>query len=98
MKHNKSDIVLYHGRTASSKHRLPMPMLALGSMLEGRYNYEIVDGNFFHDAEEQLAQVIERSGAGWFGLHSAYGRTVVAGNVPGAAAGAFGWPAVPAGG
>lgn len=68
MKHNKSNIILYHGRTANSKHRLPMPMLALGSMLEGRYDYEIVDGNFFNDAEEQLAQVIARNDASILGM------------------------------
>jgi len=68
MNTNQPDLILYHPRTANSKYRLPMPMLALGSMLEGRYDYEIVDGNFFHNAYEQLAQVIERSNAQILGM------------------------------
>jgi len=39
-----------------------MSLLALGLMLENRFNYEIVDGNFFHDPFRQLSEVIERNG------------------------------------
>ncbi len=68
MKKSQADLILYHPRTAYGKYRIPMPLLALGSMLERRYNYEIVDGNFFQNAYEQLAQVIGRSGAKILGM------------------------------
>ena len=66
--HNASDIILYFPRTANGKYRVPMPLLALGSMLEKRYDYAIVDGNFFHDPLAQLAAVIEKRGAQILGM------------------------------
>lgn len=43
-------ILLYNPfSTHSAKHPLPMSLLAIGSMLEGRYEYRIVDGNLDPD-------------------------------------------------
>jgi radical SAM superfamily enzyme YgiQ (UPF0313 family) len=65
---NNADIILYFPRSANSKYRVPMPLLALGSMLENRYNYAIVDGNFFHDPMAQLSSVIESNGSHVLGM------------------------------
>jgi len=63
-----ADVILYYPRSANSKYRAPMSLLALGSMLENRYDYAIVDGNFFHDPIRQLPAVIEKKGARILGM------------------------------
>jgi radical SAM superfamily enzyme YgiQ (UPF0313 family) len=68
MNHDQADIILYFPRSATGKHRVPMSLLALGSMLEHRYNYAIVDGNFFHDPITQLSEAIERNGSSILGM------------------------------
>ena len=65
---SQTDIILYFPRSANSKYRVPMSLLALGSMLENRYDYAIVDGNFFHDPVAQLTAALERSGAQILGM------------------------------
>jgi radical SAM superfamily enzyme YgiQ (UPF0313 family) len=65
---NRADIILYYPRSASSKYRAPMSLLALGSMLENRYDYAIVDGNFFHDPIRQLPDAIKEKGARILGM------------------------------
>jgi radical SAM superfamily enzyme YgiQ (UPF0313 family) len=65
---NQADIILYFPRSATSKYRVPMSLLALGSMLENRYDYAIVDGNFFHDPIAQLSAAIERNGTQILGM------------------------------
>lgn len=63
-----ADIILYFPRAANAKHRVPMSLLALASMLEGNYTYEIVDGNFFHNPLEQLAAIIKQRGTRVVGM------------------------------
>jgi radical SAM superfamily enzyme YgiQ (UPF0313 family) len=65
---DRADIILYYPRSANSKYRAPMSLLALGSMLENRYDYAIVDGNFLHDPIRQLPAVIEKKGASILGM------------------------------
>ena len=36
-------IVLFNPRSARWKHRLPLSILSLAAVLEGRYEYEIVE-------------------------------------------------------
>jgi radical SAM superfamily enzyme YgiQ (UPF0313 family) len=43
--------------TPSPKKPLPMPMLALGSMLEGEFDYTIVDGNLERDVLARLEAI-----------------------------------------
>jgi radical SAM superfamily enzyme YgiQ (UPF0313 family) len=55
-------IVLYNPKsTPSAKKPLPMSLLALGAVLEGRHDYAIVDGNLEADA---VARIVERGRAG----------------------------------
>jgi hypothetical protein len=51
-------ILLFNPRSARWKHRLPLSLLTLGSMLEGKYEYEIVDGNFEANPAETLIRII----------------------------------------
>src|SRR5512136_2380452 len=56
-------IVLYNPRSnASGKKILPMSLLALGAVLEHRYNYSIVDGNCAGDPLSAIREQI-RAGA-----------------------------------
>ncbi len=48
-------IVLFNPKSAEWKHRVPMSVLALGALLEGRYDYTIVDGNLDPDPETTIA-------------------------------------------
>lgn len=51
-------IVLYNPwSTPSHKKPLPMSLLAPASMLEGRYEYEIVDGNLIADPIRQISEI-----------------------------------------
>ncbi|MSS71430.1 MAG: radical SAM protein [Candidatus Latescibacteria bacterium] len=52
------DLLLYNPRSAWSKRRVPMSLLAIGSVLEGRFDYRILDGNFLSDPVRQVSEVI----------------------------------------
>ena len=53
-------IVLFNPwSTPSAKKPLPMSLLAIGSMLEGEFDYRIVDGNVDPDAVETIARLGE---------------------------------------
>jgi len=52
-------ILLYYPRNAPPRlGRIPLSVLALGAVLEGRHDYRIVDGNVDHRALESLAEII----------------------------------------
>lgn len=56
-------IILYNPQSsANRKPVLPMSLLALGAVLDGRYEYTIVDGNLERDALAALDQRIRRAG------------------------------------
>src|SRR6184192_3832585 len=55
-------ILLFNPRSARWKHRVPLSLLSLAAMLEGRYDYEIVDGNIETNAEAKLASTIRNKG------------------------------------
>jgi len=61
-------IVLFNPRSARWKHRLPLSLLSLGAVLEGKYDYEIVDGNFETNAEETLARIIQEKRIRYLGV------------------------------
>jgi radical SAM superfamily enzyme YgiQ (UPF0313 family) len=61
-------ILLFNPRSARWKHRLPLSLLSLGAALEGRYEYEIVDGNFEANAEQTLSRTILEKGVRYFGV------------------------------
>jgi len=61
-------ILLFNPRSARWKHRLPLSLLSLGAVLEGKYEYEIVDGNFEVNAVETLSKIIEAKHIRYFGV------------------------------
>jgi radical SAM superfamily enzyme YgiQ (UPF0313 family) len=61
-------ILLFNPRSARWKHRLPLSLLSLGAALEGKHEYEIVDGNFEVNAAESLTRIIETKHIRYFGV------------------------------
>jgi anaerobic magnesium-protoporphyrin IX monomethyl ester cyclase len=61
-------IVLVNPKSAKWKHRLPMSIMSLGAVLENRYTYHIVDGNFETDLEAKLVRTISETDARYLGI------------------------------
>ncbi|HJS30293.1 MAG TPA: radical SAM protein, partial [Anaerolineales bacterium] len=62
-------LILYNPpSSAGRKPILPMSLLALGSILEGRREYRIIDGNLTVDPLEALDSAIKQTGARWLGV------------------------------
>ncbi len=61
-------ILLFNPRSARWKHRVPLSLVSLAAMLEGRYDYEIVDGNLEPNAEAKLASTIRNKGIRYLGV------------------------------
>src|ERR1051326_243501 len=64
----KKMIILINPKSAKWKHRLPMSIMSLGAVLEGRHPYEIVDGNFESDLETKLVGTIKETNAKYLGI------------------------------
>lgn len=57
-------LILYNPPSnAQRKPILPMPLLALGALLEGQHDYLILDGNLTRDPVDSLDQAIAATGA-----------------------------------
>ncbi|HVC83534.1 MAG TPA: cobalamin-dependent protein [Chloroflexota bacterium] len=52
-------LILYNPRAAVSKARIPMSLMALAALLEGKRAYEIVDGNLDPDPQRTIAEIVE---------------------------------------
>ena len=62
-------IILYNPRSSTTrKPILPMSLLALGAVLEGREDYLIVDGNIEPRPLQQLDRRIRETGAAVLGV------------------------------
>lgn len=62
-------VILYNPvSNAQRKPVLPMSLLALGALLEGHYEYRIVDGNLERDALAALDRAIRETGARFLGV------------------------------
>jgi anaerobic magnesium-protoporphyrin IX monomethyl ester cyclase len=53
-------IILYNPRAAETKRRLPLSVLSLAAVFEGRYPWQLVDGNADLDAGQTILDLIER--------------------------------------
>jgi len=54
-------IILYHPRaTRPRNRRLPLAVLALAAVLEGKEEYEIVDGNLEENPTARILELIDR--------------------------------------
>ncbi len=61
-------IILFNPRSCHSNYRLPLSLLSLGSTLEGKYDYEIIEGNFISDPLPILSKVIGEQKADILGI------------------------------
>lgn len=60
----KPHIIFYNPQSsAGRKPVLPLSLLAVGAVLEGKYGYTIADGNLEHDPLEHLDKLIQDVGA-----------------------------------
>lgn len=72
-------ILLYHPRaTRPHNCRLPLAVLALAAALEGREEYEIVDGNIEDNPVEKLLHIIDRRKVELLGVSAMPGPQMVA--------------------
>src|SRR3954464_2363535 len=53
-------ILLYNPRATEIKYRLPLSVLSLGAVFEGKYPWQIVDGNVNANAGQTLLDMVER--------------------------------------
>ncbi len=53
-------IILYNPRAAESKQRLPISVLSLAAVFEGKYPWHLVDGNTDKEASVTIIQMLER--------------------------------------
>ena len=62
-------VLLYNPKSApAAKAVMPLSLLALRAVLEGRVQYQIVDGNLIDDALGGLDALIRRDGIGTLGM------------------------------
>ncbi|HUI08825.1 MAG TPA: radical SAM protein [Bacteroidota bacterium] len=61
-------IALVNPRSTRWRYRIPLSVLSLGASLEGRFPYEILDGNLHPDAGEALLGLIRDRGVRYLGL------------------------------
>ncbi len=61
-------ILLYNPRSCRHNYRLPLSLLSLGAALEGKHEYEIVDGNFLEDPFSVLPGIISASSVDLVGM------------------------------
>src|SRR5438552_1699228 len=53
-------IILYNPRAAEYKPRLPISVLSLAAVFEGKYDWHLVDGNLDTDACNTIIEMLER--------------------------------------
>lgn len=62
-------LILYNPTSANPRQApLPMSLLSLGAVLEGKYEYEIVDGNFLPDPATELPRILQQKKATVLGM------------------------------
>lgn len=63
----KNKILLFNPRSASSKHRIPNSILQLGASLEGKFDYQFVDGNREADPWQVILAYLKSGEYRYFG-------------------------------
>jgi hypothetical protein len=61
-------ILLYNPRSCDAKYRLPNSLLSLGSVIEGKHEYRIIDGNWLRDPYPVLEAAIMETDASIIGM------------------------------
>ncbi len=72
-------IILFHPRATKPRNRrLPLAVLALAAVLEGKEEYEIVDGNLEEDATQRILSLIAEHNVELLGVSAMPGPQMVA--------------------
>lgn len=72
-------IILFHPRATKPRNRrLPLAVLALAAALEGKEEYEIVDGNLEDNATQQILELIDQHKVELLGVSAMPGPQMVA--------------------
>lgn len=53
-------ILLYNPRATEIRYRLPLSVLSLGAVFEGKYPWQIIDGNIDREAGQTILDTLER--------------------------------------
>ena len=61
-------IILLNPRSARWKYRLPLSVLSVGAVLEGKYPYQIIDGNLESDVRATLLKAIREQEIRYLGI------------------------------
>ena len=61
-------IILLNPRSARWKYRLPLSVLSVGAVLEGKYPYQIIDGNLESDVRATLLKAIREQDIRYLGI------------------------------
>src|SRR5215510_8557650 len=61
-------IALLNPRSARWKHRIPLSILTLGAALEGRFPYELIDGNVDRNVTRTLLRTIREKNVKYLGI------------------------------
>ncbi len=61
-------IILLNPNSARWKYRLPLSVLAVGAVLEGKYPYQIIDGNLDRDLRGTLLRTIREQSIRYLGV------------------------------
>ena len=62
-----SNVILFNPRSANSKHRIPNSILQIGASIEGKYNYDLVDGNLENDSWAKIKSILLAGDTKYFG-------------------------------
>ena len=60
-------VLLFNPRSASSKHRIPNSILQVGASIDGKYDYEFVDGNREEDPWATIKRYLDSGTFRYFG-------------------------------
>ena len=63
-----SKVIIFNPRSANAKHRIPNSILQVGASIDGKYDYEFVDGNLEKDPESKILKLLATGEFKYFGV------------------------------
>ena len=61
-------VIIFNPRSADAKHRIPNSILQVGSSIEGKFPYDLVDGNLENDPMGTILDLIKKNDSGYLGM------------------------------
>ena len=65
---NSSGVIIFNPRSADAKHRIPNSILQVGSSIEGKFPYHLVDGNLEKQPLQTLFKIIDEENISILGM------------------------------